>query len=80
MMQVDRRLNPNTNSPGDFSIRIHRTHGVPTRNDPTTTARFPRLLNLIDPVFPEAMVSLVNALRLATRRVMRNGAMTYPSA
>ena len=36
----------------------------------------PLLLKWIEPTFPETTVSLVNALRSATRRMMRNGAMT----
>jgi len=38
----------------------------------------PRLLNLNEVVVPGAMLSLVNELRLATRRTMSSGAMTCP--
>ena len=37
----------------------------------------PRLLKLIGPVVSEAMKSLADASRSETRRVMRNGEMTY---
>ena len=33
----------------------------------------------IEPTISEAIASLVNAVRLATRKMMRNGAMTYQS-
>ena len=38
------------------------------------------VLNCIEPRFPETIASFVNALRLATRRVMRNGAITCGSS
>ena len=37
---------------------------------------FPRLTNRIEVMFPETIVSLVNALLLATRRIMSNEAIT----
>ena len=41
---------------------------------------FSWLLKRIESTLPEATASLVNALRFATRRIMRSGAMTYPSS
>lgn len=45
-----------------------------------STVDFLRLLKRIELTFPEATPSLVNAVRLATRRTMRNGAMICSSA
>ena len=41
---------------------------------------FSWLLKRIESTLPEATASLVNALRFATRRIMRSGAMTYSSS
>lgn len=51
--------------------------GFPLERTETPPVDSPSPRNLTEPVLPETMVSFVNALRLATRTVMRNGAMTY---
>jgi hypothetical protein len=62
-------------SPGGFPPFIEPM-GYPREAIPLPMAWFPLLRNLIDPEFLEVVVSLVDAPRLATRRVMRSGAMT----
>jgi hypothetical protein len=67
---------PIPSSPGVSPPGSTELMGCPLERVTSAPVDFPRLLKCIEPTFPGTTASLVNALRLATRRMMRNGAMT----
>ena len=64
-------------SPGTSPLISAELTEVPLGRIPSSPVDCPWLLKRIELRSPEAISSLVTAARFATRRMMRNGAITY---